>query len=144
MNEILDHVYYHNTVREYLVALGAIGGGVVIVLALKRFLIYRLQAWAAKTPGQWDDFIVEIFSAFGIPVIQWARVSHNTSPPQYGESASGLTVPAWPGPSDTGISGSRTGILKNETLFVFGSRIGMLSVEYSGEPYSGPYALTVG
>ena len=74
MNEILDHVYYHNTVREYLVALGAIGGGVVIVLALKRFLIYRLQAWAAKTPGQWDDFIVEIFSAFGIPVIQWIIV----------------------------------------------------------------------
>jgi small-conductance mechanosensitive channel len=74
MNEILDHVYYHNTVREYLVALGAIGGGVVVVLALKRFLIYRLQAWAAKTPGQWDDFIVEIFSAFGIPVIQWIIV----------------------------------------------------------------------
>ncbi len=27
-----------------------------------------------------------------------------------------------------------TGILKNDTLWVFGSRIGMLSVEYSGEP----------
>ena len=26
------------------------------------------------------------------------------------------------------------GILKNDTLFVLGSRIGMLSVEYSGEP----------
>jgi hypothetical protein len=39
---------------------------------------------------------------------------------------------------------SRTGILKTVALFVFGSRIGMLSVEYSGEPKSGPYAFTVG
>jgi len=30
--------------------------------------------------------------------------------------------------------GSATGILKNVTVFVFGSRIGMLSVAYSGEP----------
>ena len=31
------------------------------------------------------------------------------------------------------MSGSATGILKNDTLWVFGSRIGMLSVEYSGD-----------
>src|ERR1700694_4926528 len=53
-------------------------------------------------------------------------------------------LPACPGPSDSGISVSMTGILKNETLLVFGSRIGILSVEYSGEPNSGPFALTVG
>src|SRR5215472_15629047 len=51
---------------------------------------------------------------------------------------------AWPGPSDSGMPGSCTGSLKNVTLLVFGSRIGMLSVAYSGEPNSGPYALTVG
>src|SRR6478735_10837725 len=42
------------------------------------------------------------------------------------------------------MAGSATGILKNDTVLVFGSRIGMLSVAYSGEPYSGPLALTVG
>src|SRR5262245_32894266 len=51
---------------------------------------------------------------------------------------------AWPGPSDSGMFGSSTGILKNVTLLVLGSRIGMLSVEYSGEPIRGPLALTVG
>src|SRR3954452_17671871 len=40
--------------------------------------------------------------------------------------------------------GSATGILKNVTLCVFGSRIGMASDEYSFDPYSGPLALTVG
>src|ERR1041385_2364665 len=42
------------------------------------------------------------------------------------------------------MSASRTGILKNDTLFVFGSRIGMLSVEYSGESNNWPPGFTVG
>jgi hypothetical protein len=63
-----------------------------------------------------------------------ARVSHSFSSPQYAEACNGLTLAAWPGPSDSGMFGSATGILKNVTLFVFGSRIGILSVEYSGEP----------
>ncbi len=74
MKEILDHVYYENSVRQYLIALAVITAGVVIVLALKRTLIHRLQKWAAKTPGKWDDFVVESFSAYGIPIIQWAIV----------------------------------------------------------------------
>jgi hypothetical protein len=45
-----------------------------------------------------------------------------------------LIAPAWPGPSESGMLGSATGILKNVTLCVFGSRIGMSSLEYSGEP----------
>src|SRR5690348_3384123 len=48
------------------------------------------------------------------------------------------------GPNISGMAGSATGILKNVTWLVFGSRIGMSSEEYSFEPYSGPYALTVG
>src|SRR3974390_1842982 len=51
---------------------------------------------------------------------------------------------ACPGPSDSGIAASRTGALKTEAVFVFGSRIGRESVLYSGEPKSGPLALTVG
>src|SRR5262249_62258309 len=73
-----------------------------------------------------------------------ARVSQSFSSPQYAEACSGLMLAAWPGPSDSGMFGSSTGILKNVTLFVFGSRIGMLSVEYSGEPERSPVALTVG
>src|SRR3954467_7779936 len=40
--------------------------------------------------------------------------------------------------------GSATGILKNDTVLVFGSSSGALSVEYSGEPNSRPLPLTVG
>src|ERR1700692_740380 len=42
------------------------------------------------------------------------------------------------------MTGSSTGSLKNVTVLVFGSRVGMSSLSYSGEPNSGPLALTVG
>src|SRR5882762_4918315 len=73
-----------------------------------------------------------------------ARVSQSFSSSQYAEGCIGLMLAAWPGPSDSGISRSATGIVKKLTLLLFGSRIGMLSVEYSGDPYSGPKAFTVG
>src|SRR5882757_1216356 len=63
-----------------------------------------------------------------------ARVSQSFCSPQYADGCRGCTLPACPGPSDSGISVSATGILKNDTLLVLGWRIGMLSVEYSGEP----------
>ncbi len=74
MKEILDQVYYNNTVREYLIALSIIVFGILLVLAFKRFIIKRLQLWVQKTPGTWDDYIVHSFSRFGIPIIQWVIV----------------------------------------------------------------------
>lgn len=74
MNDILDQVYYHNTVREYLIALSVILGGIILVLIFKKLIIKRLQIWASKTPGTWDDFIVHGLARFGIPILQWAIV----------------------------------------------------------------------
>jgi small-conductance mechanosensitive channel len=74
MKEFLDQVYYNNTIREYLIALSTIVVGVLLVLAFKRIIIKRLQRWAETTPVTWDDFVVQSFSRFGIPVIQWVIV----------------------------------------------------------------------
>ena len=73
-----------------------------------------------------------------------ARVSQIASSPQYGDAASGLSAAACPGPRLSGICGSRTGILNVVALFSTGSRIGMRSELYSGDPNSGPLPLTVG
>ena len=45
-----------------------------------------------------------------------ALVSHRISSPQYAEGCVGLMAPAWPGPSESGMFGSATGILKYDTL----------------------------
>ena len=55
-----------------------------------------------------------------------------------GEGASTLSPAACPGPSASGVSGSRTGAMNCVTVCVFGSRMEMASVEYSAEPNSGP------
>src|SRR5262245_10039532 len=69
-----------------------------------------------------------------------ARESQIVSSPQYGDGAFGfgMALRCSGGPSVGAMVGSRTGSLKNVTLCVFGSRIGILSVEYSGDPNSGP------
>lgn len=74
MNDFLDQVYYNNTVRDYLIAIGVIVGGGILVLALKRVIIIRLQKWAATTEGTWDDFTVESISRFVVPILQWTIV----------------------------------------------------------------------
>ena len=71
MNEVLDQVYYDNTVRDYLIALSVIVGGILLVLAFKKLIIKRLQVWATKTPGSWDDFIIHSLARFGIPIVEW-------------------------------------------------------------------------
>lgn len=74
MTDFFDQVYYNNTVREYLIAFAIIVVGVIVVLAFKKAIIHRLQAWAAKTPGTWDDFIIESFSRFVFPILMWTIV----------------------------------------------------------------------
>ena len=71
-----------------------------------------------------------------MPLWLLARWLQIFSSPQYAEGSIGLVVAeAWSGgPSDSGASRSATGILKTDVLWVLGSRIGMSSVEYSGEP----------
>lgn len=74
MNDFLDQVYYNNTLRQYLIAFSAIAGGILLVLAFKKVIINRLQRWAAKTPGTWDDFIVGSFARFVFPIVMWTIV----------------------------------------------------------------------
>jgi small-conductance mechanosensitive channel len=74
MKEFFDQVYYNNTIREYAIALSLIVCGILLILAFKRVIIIRLQKWVEKTPGTWDDFIIQSFSRFGVPIFQWIIV----------------------------------------------------------------------
>ena len=74
MTEILDQVYYNNTIRQYLVAVAFIAGGVLLILIFRKLIIKRLRRWAATTAGTWDDFIVESVARFGVPIFLWTIV----------------------------------------------------------------------
>ena len=69
MQELLERVYFHNTVREYLIALGIIVIGLLLVKALRKFVIVRAEKWTARTTTKIDDFIVNSIDRFGIPAL---------------------------------------------------------------------------
>lgn len=63
----LNEVYCGNTVAQYLVAAGTLAGLFIALVLLKRLVISRLQAWAAKTPMDFDDFVVSLLAQIGVP-----------------------------------------------------------------------------
>ena len=77
-------------------------------------------------------------------VVVRARVPDALVAPVRRRLQAASSAAACPGPRLSGICGSRTGILNVVALFSTGSRIGITSELYSGDPKSGPLALTVG
>lgn len=69
MQELLERVYFHNTVQEYLIALGIIVIGLLLVKALRKFVIVRAEKWTARTTTKIDDFIINSIDRFGIPAL---------------------------------------------------------------------------
>lgn len=74
MKEFLDQVYYHNTVRDYLIVATIILFSILLLRAFKRIFINRLRALAAKTEGKIDDFIIDGIDRFGLPIIQFSVI----------------------------------------------------------------------
>lgn len=69
MDIILDRVYYHNTVLDYLIALGIIIIGLILARAFKKVFLNRIERWAKTTRSNLDDFIVENVDRFILPAI---------------------------------------------------------------------------
>jgi small-conductance mechanosensitive channel len=71
MNEILQRVYFHNTVLDYLIAFTIITIGCLILKIFKRTLLRRLEAMSSRTENQTDDFIVHSIERFGVPALYY-------------------------------------------------------------------------
>jgi small-conductance mechanosensitive channel len=71
MKEFLDQIYFNNTVREYLIVLGAILLSIMILSIIKRFVVKSLRRLAARTAITFDDFLIDGLDRFGLPVLQF-------------------------------------------------------------------------
>ena len=69
MEELLDRIYYHNTVRDYIIVLSAIFIGVLLVKIFKQAFLLRLAKWTESTETRLDNYIIESFSKYGIPIV---------------------------------------------------------------------------
>ncbi|PRY09960.1 small-conductance mechanosensitive channel [Pontibacter ummariensis] len=69
IDEVLERVYYDNTVQDYLVTFGLVFLGLLIVRAFKHVVLARLIRWADRTDTNFDNYVVESLDRYGIPAI---------------------------------------------------------------------------
>jgi len=66
--EIIDVNFMKNSVRDYLVCIGLLLAGFVIIKLIEIVIIRRLKIWAKKTATTLDDFVVGIVQKLGVPM----------------------------------------------------------------------------
>ena len=69
MNEFLERTYYHNTVQDYLIALGIIVLGIIVVKIIKNIVFKTLERLSRKTETRFDDYVINSLERFGIPAL---------------------------------------------------------------------------
>lgn len=74
LKELLAYRYFHNTVQEYLIALGIILIGLVLIRLFKKIILDTAEKFAAKSRTKFDDFIVSSIERFGIPALYYMAI----------------------------------------------------------------------
>ncbi len=69
LNGILERTYFNNTVADYLIALGIIIAGMIIINVFKKLLLKRVGRWADSTATNADNFVINKVDQFGIPAL---------------------------------------------------------------------------
>ncbi|MBU2444319.1 MAG: mechanosensitive ion channel family protein [Bacteroidetes bacterium] len=72
MVEILQKIFYQNTLTDYLISLGIFGVCVILIKFLKIVALKRLRKWAEATETEIDDFIIKQVEKFIIPILYLA------------------------------------------------------------------------
>jgi small-conductance mechanosensitive channel len=71
MDDILSRVYFDNTIQEYLVALGIIVGGLLLLQLFRKIILTRVKKWAETTESTIDNFAVRALEKFALPALNF-------------------------------------------------------------------------
>lgn len=74
MDSFLDQSFVGNTVQEYLLVLGGILLGILIVNIFKQLILRRIEKLIGSTETEIDDYIFESFNRFVIPIIYFSII----------------------------------------------------------------------
>ncbi|WP_205501807.1 mechanosensitive ion channel family protein [Rufibacter psychrotolerans] len=74
MNDFLQQTYYHNTVSDYLISLGIIIIGVLLLKSFKHIFLARIRKWALGTKTHLDDFILQSIDRFVVPAVYFGII----------------------------------------------------------------------
>ncbi len=73
-DEFLSREYLGNSVQSYLIALGVVVVGLILIQIFKRVLLNRFEKWAIKSETHFDDMLVRGIERFGLPIISFAII----------------------------------------------------------------------
>ncbi len=74
MKELLDKVYFGNSVQAYFIAIGIFLVGILLVRLFRKGVLKRLKKWAETTETNLDDYIVNAVERFGMPMLNFAAL----------------------------------------------------------------------
>jgi small-conductance mechanosensitive channel len=74
MNQWLDVIVYHNTLRDYLLTAAIIIVLFLVLSFFRKIVIRRMKRMAERTESTLDDFIIEHVERLGLPVLYSAAV----------------------------------------------------------------------
>ncbi|MCP4136232.1 MAG: mechanosensitive ion channel [bacterium] len=67
--ELLDLKYFNNTIREYLIVLGILITGFILIKLFKRIILSRIKKWSLATDTPLDDLLIIIIEKSVIPLL---------------------------------------------------------------------------
>ncbi len=71
MDSFLQEEYMNNRVLDYLIAIGIILVGLILVRVMRNVILARLHRWADSTKTKADDFIINSVEKFGVPAFYY-------------------------------------------------------------------------
>ncbi|HEY0668979.1 MAG TPA: mechanosensitive ion channel domain-containing protein [Sphingobacteriaceae bacterium] len=74
MIDLLDKVYFRNTVNDYLIALSIVLIGTSLLTLFKKKFFIKIKQWSGRTTNNFDDFVVEAVDRFGIPALYFTLI----------------------------------------------------------------------
>lgn len=74
MEELLNNEYFGNSGQEYLIMLGGIALGLLLVRVFKRVVLKRISQAVSKSKTTIDDFIVENIGLYVVPMVYFTII----------------------------------------------------------------------
>ena len=71
MVELLNQIYFGNTVLAYIKALGIFAVSIVVVIIFRTIVLRKLRKWAERTKTTFDDFIIIGIRKSIVPILYY-------------------------------------------------------------------------
>jgi small-conductance mechanosensitive channel len=71
LQKFLSLTYFHNSVQQYVVALGILVVGLLLIKIFKRYLLRKLSNWVSKSETRVDDIVINDVERFGLPALSF-------------------------------------------------------------------------